>query len=224
MFRNLRAGPRRLERVVISKGYGLVFPPRARVRNTVSQYRKCFSQEGEIECTKRSLVRATSRVTQTCFSATLLGYYPNDLHRKTQKKGMRPLRLHDARHIYASLALASGKSVRWVAEQLGHSDPALTLRVYAHAMREEESDLSFADFGGSERPYPAPTRERDVVEAGNCPERLARREGEQAQLASKPYSQAAPAPPQVRSPGEAQGITRTYSSCLAGSGSENRSV
>jgi hypothetical protein len=35
--------------------------------------------------------------------------------------------------------------VRWVAAQLGHSDPALTLRVYAHAMREEESDLAFAD-------------------------------------------------------------------------------
>ena len=42
----------------------------------------------------------------------------------------------DGRHTYASLALASGKSIRWVAAQLGHSNPELTLRVYAHAMPE----------------------------------------------------------------------------------------
>ena len=64
---------------------------------------------------------------------------------------MRPLRLHDARHTFASLAVASGKSVRWVASQLGHANPELTLRVYAHAMREEETDLSFLDFGGTKR-------------------------------------------------------------------------
>jgi hypothetical protein len=49
--------------------------------------------------------------------------------------------------------------VRWVAEQLGHSSPMLTLKTYAHAIREEEMDLSFADFevrDGSERLYPAP--------------------------------------------------------------------
>jgi hypothetical protein len=38
-----------------------------------------------------------------------------------------------------------------VADELGHSDPALTLRVYAHAMCEEKTDLSFAELGGSER-------------------------------------------------------------------------
>ena len=45
--------------------------------------------------------------------------------------------------------------MRWVADPLGHADPAFTLRVYAHAMRDEESDLSFAEFGGSKRLYPA---------------------------------------------------------------------
>ncbi len=50
--------------------------------------------------------------------------------------------------------MEAGKSVRWVADQLGHADPALTLRVYAHAMREEEPDLSLAEFGGPGRPLP----------------------------------------------------------------------
>ena len=53
-------------------------------------------------------------------------------------------------------ALRAGKSLRWVSDQLGHADPAFTLRVYAHAMRDEESDLSFAEFDGSKRLYPAP--------------------------------------------------------------------
>ena len=73
------------------------------------------------------------------------------IRRKAQAQGVRPLRLHDARHTFASLALAAGKSVRWVASQLGHARPDLTLRVYAHALREEEVDLSFLDFGGTRR-------------------------------------------------------------------------
>ena len=34
-----------------------------------------------------------------------------------------------------------------MADVLGHQDPAFTLRVYAHAMREEETDLAFAEVG-----------------------------------------------------------------------------
>ena len=45
------------------------------------------------------------------------------------------------------------------AGQLGHFTAELELRVYAHAMRDEESDLSFAEFGGSKRLYPAPGEE-----------------------------------------------------------------
>jgi Phage integrase family len=83
------------------------------------------------------------------------------LRRRAQKAGVRPLKLHCTRHTWASLALASGKSVRWVADQIGHSSPMLTLKTYAHTIREEEMDLSFADFevrDGSERLYPAPSQ------------------------------------------------------------------
>ena len=44
---------------------------------------------------------------------------------------------------------AAGRSIRWDAEQLGHANPELTLRVYAHALPVDEADLAFADFGGS---------------------------------------------------------------------------
>ena len=59
--------------------------------------------------------------------------------------------VHCVRHTWATLALEAGRSVRWVADVLGHADPALTLRVYTHAIRVEETDLSFADFGGRRR-------------------------------------------------------------------------
>jgi hypothetical protein len=87
------------------------------------------------------------------------GHRRTERHRQRMPYLLRPLRLHDARHTFASLALASGKSVTWVAAQLGHASPELTLRVYAHALREEETDLSFLDFGGTRR-HPRGTKAR----------------------------------------------------------------
>jgi len=52
--------------------------------------------------------------------------------------------------------------VRWVASQLGHANPELTLRVYAHALREEEEDLGFLDFGGTKR-HPRGTKVENVA-------------------------------------------------------------
>jgi hypothetical protein len=99
------------------------------------------------------------------------------LRRRAQKEGIRPLKLHSTRHTWATFALRAGKSIRWVADQLGHADPALTLRVYAHAMREEETDLSFAEFGGPERPYTAPADLGNEWESRNPLEVLVGRRG-----------------------------------------------
>ena len=44
-------------------------------------------------------------------------------------------------------------------------------------MRDEESDLSFAEFGGPKRLYPALGISGDESESPNYAERLARREG-----------------------------------------------
>ncbi|MGW8327959.1 tyrosine-type recombinase/integrase [Streptomyces sp. NPDC055897] len=42
--------------------------------------------------------------------------------------------MHAMRHFYASVLLDAGESIKAVAEYLGHSDPGLTLKVYAHLM------------------------------------------------------------------------------------------
>ena len=78
------------------------------------------------------------------------------VRRRVQAPGVRPFKFHAARHAYASLELASGKSICWIADQLGHASPMLTLRTYAHAMKEEEADLSLSNFGSRGRPYTAP--------------------------------------------------------------------
>lgn len=42
--------------------------------------------------------------------------------------------MHALRHFYASVLLDEGENIKALAEYLGHSDPGLTLRVYAHLM------------------------------------------------------------------------------------------
>ncbi len=99
------------------------------------------------------------------------------LRRRAQKEGVRPFKLHATRHTWATMASAARKSVRWIADQLGHADPALTLRIYAHAMREEDNDLSFADFGGAKRLYPAPAGEPEWDGSPNSADSLVGRVG-----------------------------------------------
>ena len=43
------------------------------------------------------------------------------------------MRLHDARHWYATQLVAAGTDLNMVADQLGHSSPAFTLAVYGHS-------------------------------------------------------------------------------------------
>jgi integrase len=48
---------------------------------------------------------------------------------------------HGLRHTCTSILIALGKDPRYVMEQIGHTDPSFTLRLYTHAMRRENSEL-----------------------------------------------------------------------------------
>jgi integrase len=60
------------------------------------------------------------------------------------RRGHRPLpegvTAHKLRHMFASILFVRGEDPSYVLAQLGHTDPAFTLRVYAHAMRRDEGD------------------------------------------------------------------------------------
>ena len=60
-------------------------------------------------------------------------------HSKSLPATAQPIphaRLHDLRHLHATTLLLAGVPVHVVAARLGHADPAVTLRVYSHVLRE----------------------------------------------------------------------------------------
>ena len=55
--------------------------------------------------------------------------------------GVLPMRIHDLRHVHATLAVASGADPKTVQARLGHASLAMTLGVYAHRVVEAENRL-----------------------------------------------------------------------------------
>lgn len=60
-------------------------------------------------------------------------------------------RLHDLRHRSATVSVGQGHDVRTVAGRLGHSNPAMTLCVYAHAFAAADQALAVGLGDCSER-------------------------------------------------------------------------
>lgn len=54
----------------------------------------------------------------------------------SQRYGVPGLHPHKLRHTFASIAITNGADVASVSEKLGHSDKAVTLRMYTHADHE----------------------------------------------------------------------------------------
>jgi integrase len=71
-------------------------------------------------------------------------------HRNLTRRGFEPARdlaglpkhltLHDLRHACASRLIRSGLDVVTVASFLGHEDPNITLRTYAHLWNRQKTD------------------------------------------------------------------------------------
>src|SRR4051812_16753554 len=49
-----------------------------------------------------------------------------------EKASVRHIRVHDARHTYASLMLRRGVPIVYVSKQLGHSSISVTVDLYGH--------------------------------------------------------------------------------------------
>ncbi len=57
------------------------------------------------------------------------------------RAGLPPMRLHDLRHLHATLLLLAGVPVHVVAERLGHA-PEITMRVYARVLRQRQMNVA----------------------------------------------------------------------------------
>src|SRR5215218_8784820 len=66
--------------------------------------------------------------------------------RRTLKEAGLPVdvRFHDLRHTAGTLALRQGVPLHTVSRMLGHSDPAMTLRRYAHVLEDMREDAARA--------------------------------------------------------------------------------
>ena len=84
---------------------------------------------------------------------------PGELMRSTfrrvnrERRVLPPIRFHDLRHVHATLLLQDGEPIHVVAERLGHADPSMTLRVYAHVIRSQRASSAarFARIMGETR-------------------------------------------------------------------------
>jgi integrase len=59
-----------------------------------------------------------------------------------RRAGLRPVRLHDLRHLHATLALAAGVDTRIVSGRLDHATTAFTADVYQHLLPGMDRDAA----------------------------------------------------------------------------------
>ena len=72
-------------------------------------------------------------------------YPPNTLSRDWWRARLVPVEFHALRHTHASALIAAGIDVVTVSKRLGHSSPAITLKIYAHLLRALENDTRSAE-------------------------------------------------------------------------------
>ncbi len=65
-----------------------------------------------------------------------------EFERHVRDAALPPVRFHDLRHTYATLALQAGINVKMVSARLGHSTVAFTLDVYSHAIPEMDEQAA----------------------------------------------------------------------------------
>lgn len=61
------------------------------------------------------------------------------LYAAEKRAGLEQLTPHELRHTFASILIGQGELPTFVARQMGHADPSITLKVYAHLWEEQES-------------------------------------------------------------------------------------
>ena len=62
--------------------------------------------------------------------------------RYRDKASANQYRLHDCRHLHATMLLQAGVPLHVVAHRLGHKDPMVTATIYAHVLTEQAADAA----------------------------------------------------------------------------------
>lgn len=101
----------------------------------------------------RTFIDALPRVNELMFPGPTGGrqrswmrtnYVAKQFLKAVARSKVKRIRLYDLRHTCASLLLQAGVNIKVVADRLGHADPALTLRIYAHALPSMQESAAIA--------------------------------------------------------------------------------
>ena len=68
--------------------------------------------------------------------------FSREFDRAVGRHGVPRIRLHDLRHTWATLALASGVHPKVEQERLGHSSIGITLDIYSHVTPAMQADAA----------------------------------------------------------------------------------
>ena len=106
--------------------------------------------DGHAPRTPNSITRAFHRLCRTMEAEALAADPP-----RTESWNFR---FHDLRHLSATEMVGQGMDPRTVASHLGHADPSVTPRVYAHALEARDRDAA----EGLGRVFALPVASRDI--------------------------------------------------------------
>lgn len=66
----------------------------------------------------------------------------SEFKRTLRRAGLPEIRIHDLRHSHASMLIEMGRSIKEIADRMGHENPQTTLRTYAHLYPGKDHDLA----------------------------------------------------------------------------------
>jgi integrase len=146
---NLKTGRLIISRAICQKNNGEIFEKATKTRSTrvvsLSPSTLAFLEMHRAEQQQiAALFGSTYRRDLNLIFADPGGNYikpqsvSNAMRRHTKALGLTRVGIHSMRHSHASLLLSDGVPVAVVSKRLGHSSPATTSRIYAHALPSEE--------------------------------------------------------------------------------------
>ena len=75
-------------------------------------------------------------------------YYPDTVNKQLKKflkkHKLPPVGLHELRHTYCTILIASGVDVKTTQAAMGHSDSRMTMEVYTHVVDDKKKSISSA--------------------------------------------------------------------------------
>jgi len=110
---------------------------------TISSIRCIDMIEGAYEALQAQY-ELTCNFTHVFVNSSNYRFYSHDIINLLMKKRLVkyniPVRsLYQLRHSFASRMIKSGVDITWVSKMLGHKNSAITLEVYTHYLKEDES-------------------------------------------------------------------------------------